>query len=125
MNNWIKHDGSISSPVPKDTLIEVETWTATGNITAKASELNWAAIKYYREAPNSVERAREELKKDLAPPQKDFAVIFGKQTQHVDGYQAACQRATDLFKNGEEPMIVIRYSKPKDASLICGNYEER
>jgi len=48
--NWTKHDGSIESPVPKDTPIEVETWTSQGNIFAKASELNWKAVKYYRVA---------------------------------------------------------------------------
>ena len=112
MTNWIKHDGAIVCPVPKETMIEVETWTAQGNVFAKASELNWAAIKYYREALTSVERAREELVKNLEPPHKQFEVSFNKQTQVVDGYQAACQRATDLYKQGEEPTIVIRYSKP-------------
>ena len=114
MNTWIKHSGGITLPdgIEKDTPIEVETWVATGNTFALARELNWAAIKYYREALTSVERAREEMAKNLEPPHKQFEVSFNKQTQHMDGYQAACQRATDLYKQGEEPTIVIRYSKP-------------
>ncbi len=99
--------------IEKDTPIEVETWVATGNTFAKASELNWAAVKFYRIAhENSVENARQRIKAELEPPRKDFSVMTNAQLQSVDGYQAACQRATDLYKEGQEPMIVIRYSKP-------------
>lgn len=114
MNNWTKHNGDKGIPggLEPTTLIEVETWTAQGNIIAKASELNWAAIKYYRKALNAVERAREELMKSIEPPNKSFVVITNAGTHIEGGYQAACQRATDLYKQGEEPLIVTRYSKP-------------
>ncbi len=108
--------------IEKDTPIEVETCVATGNTFALARELNWAAVKFYRIAhENSIENARQRIKDALEPPRKDFSVMTNAQLQSVDGYQAACQRATDLYKEGQEPMIVIRYSKPDAPTVIGGN----
>jgi hypothetical protein len=123
MNNWIKHDLSKVRPeeIDSEAMIEVETFASMGNIFALARELNWAAVKYYRIAhENSVENARQRIKAELEPPRKDFSVMTNAQVQSVDGYQAACQRATDLYKEGQEPMIVIRYSKPDAPTVIGG-----
>jgi hypothetical protein len=123
MNNWIKHDLSKVRPeeIDSEAMIEVETFASMGNIFALARELNWAAVKFYRIAhENSVEKERHRIKAELEAPRKDFSVMTNAQVQSVDGYQAACQRATDLYKEGQEPMIVIRYSKPDAPTVIGG-----
>ena len=111
MNTWIKHDGSIESPVDKETPIEVETWTATGNVFAKARELNWVAVKFYRIAQNSVENEREKLRAGLIPPLKEFRVLHDGGESSANGYQDASQKALDLYKQGHEPTIEIQYSR--------------
>ena len=117
MTKWTKHDGTIQCPVDKDMLIEVETWSARGNTIAKAKDLNWLAVKFYREA-DSVDVARKQIKDELQPPAKTYTVVSGGEMQGVDGYQSACQRATDMYKKGEEPTIVIRYSKPSSGMTL-------
>lgn len=107
---WVKHDGSIESPVEASVSIEVETYTTSPNIIAKASELNWKAIKFYRLA--NVARDEPVPVEDSVQPVKVFMVVTSAEGCIVDGYQAACQKATNLFKAGEEPAIVIRYNHP-------------
>ena len=46
---WTKHDKSRVCPVDKNSMIEIETWMKTGNVIAKASEVNWSCVKFYRE----------------------------------------------------------------------------
>ena len=123
MTEWLKHGGGIALPegIEKDTPIEVETWVATGNTFALARELNWAAVKFYRIATDSVGRARANLQAELEAPRKDFSVFSEKGAESVNGYQAACQRATDLFKEGQEPVVVIRYSKQLSGTTISSD----
>ena len=109
---WIKHDGSIESPVEATAVIEVETYTSNPNIIAKASELNWKAIKFYRIANTEVKEAAPV--EESIQPVKVFMVITAAEGCTVEGYQAACQKATQLFKAGEEPTIIIRYFKPSE-----------
>jgi hypothetical protein len=45
---WKKHDGSDVCPEEPDTMIEVETWTSTGNVSAPACQLEWKYVKFYR-----------------------------------------------------------------------------
>ena len=113
MNTWIKHDGSIESPVDKETPIEVETWVITGNIFAKARELNWAAVKFYRIVQTSVENERERMMAKLEPPTKEFRVLHDGGESSANGYQDASQKALDLYKQGHEPKIEIQYTRGK------------
>jgi hypothetical protein len=48
LTSWLKHNGTKDSPVPRDYLIEVETWTARGNFKVKSQDLNWVAVKFYK-----------------------------------------------------------------------------
>jgi hypothetical protein len=45
---WLKHDGSFQCPVESDAIVEIETWTKSGNVIKPAHQINWLCVKFYK-----------------------------------------------------------------------------